>query len=126
MVRKVCLDSDVIIALLEKGGEAKNFLKSLNAYFYTTSINIFEVWYGKKKREPVQELFGLIEILGLSESESVRAANIMSGLKKKGELLEHRDVFIAAICIENNVEFFSYNKKHFERLEKFGLKLVSV
>ena len=51
MVEKVCLASDIIIGLLRKNEEARALVESADADFFTTSINIFELWYGKRKNE---------------------------------------------------------------------------
>ena len=124
MVRKVCLDSNIIIALLSRDESVKNIISALDAQFVITAVNSFEVWYGRTKGETIFELFEWLEILPFDAVVSRLAADIMRSLKQKGEIIDVQDVFIAAICIKNNVELLSLNKKHFERLKKFGLVLV--
>jgi tRNA(fMet)-specific endonuclease VapC len=123
VVRKVCLDSDVIIDFLREGN-SKAIVSSLDAVFYTSSVNVFEVWYGKKSKENVPEFLDKLETFSFDEKAAVLAAEILLSLRKKGELVEYRDVFLAAICIRNELELLTLNLKHFERLKKFGLKLV--
>lgn len=124
MVRKICLDSDVLIALLKKDEQTKRKLESLDANFYTTSVNSFEVWYGRKKSETVFQLLEWLNLLELNDKSARLAADMLRDLKKKGKMIEMRDLFIGAVCITNDVELFTYNKKHFERLKNFGLILV--
>jgi hypothetical protein len=52
------------------------------------------------------------------------ASKIYAELRKKGEIIEDPDLLIASICIANNLPLITHNKKHFKRLEKFGLKVV--
>lgn len=125
MVRKVCLDSDVIIDYLSDGN-MKSVMLSLDAEFYTTSISVFETWYGKRKQEPLPELFNWINIYGFGKDEALLAAEILLELRTKGEVIDFKDVFIASICITNDFELLTGNLKHFSRIKKFGLKLVKI
>ncbi len=124
MVRKICLDSDIIIGILNNDEATKIAIKSLDADFYLTSVNVFEVWFGRKNNEPIFELLQRLHPLILDDKSSRLAAEILRELKKRGELIDMKDLFIAAICINNEIELFTYNKKHFERLQKYGLKLA--
>ncbi len=124
MVRKICLDSDVLVALLNGDERTRSFLQVLDADFYGTTVNSFELWYGRKKSENVKDLLESLHLVSFDLASSQLAADILLELKTKGELLELKDVFIAAMCITHNIEFYTYNKKHFERLKKFGLQLV--
>jgi tRNA(fMet)-specific endonuclease VapC len=124
MVREICLDSDVLIALLNKDKKTKRLLESLDAVFFTTAINSFEVWYGRKKTETVFHLLEILRVLDMTDHAGRKAGDILRELKSKGQLLDMRDVFIAAICIKNDIELLTYNRKHFDRMSKYGLVLV--
>lgn len=126
-VKKICLDSDVVIELLKGNPKIVEIINSLPADFYLTTINIFEIWTGRIENE-TEKIIGLLSefnILEFDKKSSLRAGDIRKKLKEKGELIDIRDVFIASICIQNNIELLTYNKKHFNRLEKFGLKLTN-
>jgi len=124
MVRKVCLDSDMLLALLNKDEQAKTIISSIDGQFVSTSINSFEVWYGRKAQEPVSELFDWLDIFQFDGESARIAADIMRSLKLKGKMIEMRDIFIASICIKNNMELLTRNKKHFSRLKEFGLRMI--
>ena len=126
MVREICLDSDFLIDFFKNKEKAVAIFNSLNANYCLTSINVFELWEGRKKEEKLKEFFEQAEIKNFDYKSALLAAIINSSLKQKGEEIEIRDVFIAAICIEHNLELLTYNIKHFERMEKFGLKLVKL
>ncbi|MBI5393018.1 type II toxin-antitoxin system VapC family toxin [Candidatus Woesearchaeota archaeon] len=123
MVRKICLDSDVLISIMNNDLRVKTIFQSLDSHFYTTSINSFEIWYGRKDSENISELLQSLIKLELDDHSARIAADILRELRRKGELIDVKDLFIASICIKNNLELFTFNKKHFERLQKYGLQL---
>jgi len=125
MVRKVCLDSDVLISLLNKDEKTKSVLESVHAQFYITSVSAFEIWYGRKKSEMISALLQSLHHLELDTVAAQQAADMLRTLKEQGQIIELRDLFIGATCIRNGIELLTFNKKHFERLTPFGLKLVS-
>ncbi len=124
MVRKLCLDSDVLIALLNKEVNPRHALESSDAVLCITAINAFEIWYGRKNEETVPELLAWLEVIQISDVIARLAADILRDLKKQGMVLDFKDIFIAATCIVHNMELLTYNQKHFTRLKKYGLKLV--
>ncbi len=124
MVRRICLDSDVLIALLNKDEKTKQIIESLDADFFITTVNTFEVWYGRKKTEPIFEMLELLHSLDMNEKTAKLAGDILRKLKDDGKMIDMRDLFIGAICITNDIELLTYNKKHFERLHEFGLITV--
>ena len=62
--------------------------------------------------------------LNFDKNSGIIAGKISRQLKDNGEEVEFRDIFIGSICISNDVELFTLNVKHFERMKKFGLNLV--
>ena len=124
MVKKICLDSSVLISILTGREETKKSFEMMEASFYTTSISSFELWVGRKQDEPVSKLLDTISILDLDDQSARKAADIHRDLQKKGSTLELKDLFIGSICISNGMELWTYNLKDFERLEAFGLRLI--
>lgn len=124
MVRKICLDSDVLVELLAGNKETRALVEHLEGDFYSTAINVFELWFGRKESEKIFKLLAWLYICKFDESAAKKAADILRTLKKDGSMLELRDLFVAAICIVNDLELLTYNKAHFEKLKKFGLVLV--
>lgn len=126
MDRKICLDSDIIINFLRKSHKAKETLNKLGGEFYTTQINLFEIWSGRliDEEKTIKEMLNSLIKFDFDEDAAIKAGDIMVNLKKSGNIIDFRDLFIASICIVNNLELLTNNKKHFERLKKYGLKLV--
>lgn len=126
MDRKICLDSDIIINFLRKSPKAKETLNKLGGEFYTTQINLFEIWSGRliDEEKTIKEMLNSLIKFDFDEDAAIKAGEIMVNLKKSGNIIDFRDLFIASICIVNNLELLTNNKKHFERLKKYGLKIV--
>ncbi len=123
MVRKICLDSDVLVSLLSGNKKTKVIIEQLEGEFHSTVINVFEIWFGRKENEKIFKLLKWLNIHDLDEKSAKIAADILRKLKKEGKILEIRDLFIAAICIKNDLELLTLDK-HFKRLKKFGLILA--
>lgn len=126
MVRKILLDSDIIIDFLKKKPGLQGYLHSLEADFCTTQVNVFEIWSGRLEKEEVliRDVLDSLDKFDFDERAAFIAADIRLNLRKKGDLIDFRDIFVAAICIAEGVELLTNNKKHFERMKKFGLKLI--
>jgi predicted nucleic acid-binding protein len=126
MGRKICLDSDIIINFLRKDLPTKKIIDELGEEFYTTQINTFEIWSGRFKHEEktIKELLDSLNKVDFKEENALLAGNIQMKLRESDDSIDFRDLFIGSICISNNLELLTKNKKDFEKLKKFGLKLV--
>jgi tRNA(fMet)-specific endonuclease VapC len=126
VVRKICVDSDVLIELLRNNEKVKSVLVSLDADFFITTVNYYEVWGGRKDEEIISPFLDNFVVIDFDKSSSIIAGNIRKKLREKGDLVDVRDIFIASSCINSDLELLTLNLKHFERMKKFGLKLVKV
>ncbi|MFB6246708.1 MAG: type II toxin-antitoxin system VapC family toxin [Candidatus Pacearchaeota archaeon] len=127
----VCIDSDIIIEFLrnkESGVKTIRKIKQEDRELLTTSINSFEVLKGiqdspHEKQEGTKSFLSKFKILEFDFEVSEEAAQIFETLKKEGQPIELADIMIASIAIKNNEPLLTENKKHFKRMEKFGLIL---
>ena len=129
----VCLDTDVLIDYLRKpSGEIKRimeciFEKTLNARI--TTVNSFELWLGaflsSKETLPdcTEDFLSRLEIVGFDYDSSVEAGRVSADLKKRGDPIEIRDLFVACICKVNNMPLITRNLKHYKRIN--GLKILT-
>ncbi len=128
MENKICLDSDFLIDILRNKKEAFEWLeKNEDKDLCTTSINIFELFYGayKKNKSEIEACNFLLQnflILNLSADSAKLAGKIACKLDSLGQKIDYKDIFIASISIQENMSLKTSNKRHFERIE--GLKLV--
>lgn len=92
----------------------------------TTSVILYELSMGAKTVNKVQDLDNLligVDILPFDEQAVRKAAEIYHKLRLSNKMIEFRDIFIAAICIVNNLELVTLNTKHFERIDELNLLL---
>ena len=125
-MESVCLDTDILIDTLRGHRETVDKIRDLEMVFNlnTTVINSFELYYGAFKTKKsdknvlyVDELLERLLILKMNGYASKLAGKILADLKKKGEIIDFRDVFIASIAITSDTTLFTRNVSHFERIE---------
>ena len=125
-MESVCLDTDILIDTLRGHRETVDKIRDLEMVFNlnTTVINSFELYYGAFKTKKsdknvlyVDELLERLLILKMNGYASKLAGKILADLKKKGEIIDFRDVIIASIAITSDTTLFTRNVSHFERIE---------
>lgn len=90
-----------------------------------STVSIYEIYLGAATIEKENNIFTLIKgitILPFEYETSIKAAQIFNQLKAQNQLIEFRDIFIAATCITHRLPIVTLNKKHFERIE--GLVVI--
>ncbi len=88
----------------------------------TTTVNIFELYFGAersvKKEESLSNINSLIKSLEILEFDipaAVKTANIHAKLKNLGRTLDIEDLLIAGIVMANNEELLTRDD-HFSRI----------
>ena len=120
--RRVCLDTDVSIALIKQHPDALQFINSIaEDEIYLTAVTVFELLLRTSNLTPVEEFIKQFKILEFDHQSSINASQIVKSLKK-GSNIEIRDLFIAAVVVSNNCVLATLNRKDFENIE--GLKFV--
>jgi tRNA(fMet)-specific endonuclease VapC len=103
------IDTNVFIKHLRAENKSKTLLSQTiqqNSIFIT-SITLFELWIGatnKQKQEDINKLTNGIPVLNLDAGSSKIAAETFLTLKSRNQLIEFRDIFIAAICIKTTFQ----------------------
>ena len=123
MEQKICLDTDICIEILNKNPDyEKLFDKFFSADVFISSITVFELFLREANLLDVKRFVEYFTILDFDGSCAINGSEISKDLKKKGKIIDFRDIFIATICIVNGCDFLTLNKKHFENIN--GLKLL--
>lgn len=120
------IDSCVFIDHLRAKDKANTKLYNLSADSdcFVTAVTIYELLIGATTVEKEQEVHIVTEgfqVLPFTVTASAKAAEVYHQLKNKHQLIDFRDIFIAATCIANNQPLFTKNVKHFERIEDLTL-----
>lgn len=129
MENKVCLDTDFLIDFLRNKKDKVDWIKkNSESDLATTIINVFELYCGeyrlesKRNLERLEDFLKNFYILNLNVEIVKNAGKIAAELEKQGNMLEFRDILIAATSIHNNLPLKTDNKKHFDRIS--GLKIL--
>ena len=125
MGRKACLDTSFLIELVKGNPQTRLDIQKIEAEYALSTVTIFEMWAGKKTEENLLAAISEFTLLDFNFESAKLAGTIYKELRKRGVSLDMRDVFIAAICIKNNFELLTINKKHFQRIGEFGLVLAN-
>jgi len=131
---RVCLDTDVLIDYLRKPSEdAKRVMESVyerKVSACTTSINAFEIWLGAhlapRKAELVkdtEDFFVQLEVVSFDYGSSVDAGRVLADLRKRGESIEIRDLFVGCVCRVSGMPLITRNLKHYRHVR--GLKVLT-
>jgi len=125
-MKRVCLDTDFLVALLRKHPEAAKKAEeydSTGAEISTTSMNAFEIYLGAfrsreaaKNIKQADNLLNSIKVLHLNLESSRRSGEVLSELFRIGTSIDLRDAIIAGITLVNGYTLVTRNIEHFRRV----------
>jgi predicted nucleic acid-binding protein len=132
-MKKICLDTDFLVALLRGLPEAVNKAgeyDSVKAEISTTSMNAFEIYLGAfrsreawKNIKQADDLLSSIRILELNLEGSRKSSEILSELLRKGEPIDLRDAIIAGVALVNGYTLVTRNIEHFNRITGLSIEV---
>jgi len=131
---RVCLDTDVLIDYMRKpSGVVKRIMKGFlerKVSVCTTSVNTFEIWLGAHLApkqmglvEETRDFFDHLEVVNFDYETSVEAGRVMASLRRRGQVVEIRDLFVGCICRVGGMPLITRNLKHYKRIR--GLKVLT-
>lgn len=121
------IDTSVFIEHLRaKDKSATTLYMLINSnHLFISSVSLYELYMGattREKEKDIQLITEDVSILPFTDYTAIKSAQIYHQLKLTNQLIEFRDIFIAATCIVNNLPLTTLNKKHFERI--VGLEIL--
>jgi tRNA(fMet)-specific endonuclease VapC len=121
------IDSTVFIEYLRSRDRQNTTLVNLPeaSVLYVSDVTVFELFMGAKdehKWNDVEIILAPLVKLPFNSEAAIEAAQIFQTLQKSGNIIEFRDIFIAATAIVNNLPVKTLNVKDFSRIP--GLNLV--
>lgn len=128
-IRKVCLDTDIIIDYLKETEETNDLIKKLYLKFdeiITTAVTSYELLVGVeymqgKDRVKVENILNDIDVLPFSKEVSLESAKVSAELKKSGKQIGIADLLIAGICIYTGSCLLTKNIEHFSRIKNLQI-----
>ena len=122
MEEKVCLDTDVVISILNGETRASKLIEEIQeCEIFISTITLFELMLRKTNLEQIEMFRRKVNILDYDELSARKSSLIFKELNKKGKIIDFRDIFIASIPIVNNCRLATFNKKHFESIKELIL-----
>ena len=123
------IDTGIFIEHLRSKDKLATTLYHLSdhAHLYISAVSLYELYMGattKEKERDIKMLTEDLAVLPFTDAVSIQAAQIYHRLRLGNQMIEFRDIFIAATCIVNDLPIATatLNKKHFKRVE--GLKIA--
>ena len=124
----VLLDTDILIQFLRNDEDAKEKISRLLESYQllsTSSINVAELYFGAYLSEnkevninAVNQLLSKLVKYPFDIIDGKIYGEIRASLKRKGELINELDIFIASIAIEKDITLITRNIKHYEKVHK--------
>jgi tRNA(fMet)-specific endonuclease VapC len=119
---RVVVDTNIFINYLRARDKRNTDLYKIpdSKRIYISSVTLYELLMGatnEQKREDVQLLTEDTIVLPFDEEVSIRASEIYHELRKSNQMIDFRDIFIAATCLVHNLPIMTTNKNHFQKIQ---------
>ena len=124
----VLIDTSILIEHLRKQNRRKSILYSIvdTHDLFTSTVVEFELYAGasnSQKRRDVQEILSWCVVLPLTSDAAQAAATIYQQMRGTNQLIEVRDILIAAAALVHDLPLMTLNTNHFNRVS--GLQVLS-
>lgn len=121
------IDTNIFIEHIRSKDKQTTTLFSIPPHvtMYISAVTLYELLMGAhspERRNDIALITNGIIVLPFDENIAQQAAIVYQKLKRSSQLIDFRDIFIAATCIVNNMHLKTANRKHFDRIE--GLQLA--
>ena len=91
---------------------------------YLSAITLYELHMGATTPEKQRDIAVITEnftILPFTDEVARQAAAIYHKLRLRNQMIEFRDIFIAATCLVHDLPIVTLNKKHFQRIDSLKM-----
>ena len=118
MGKGVLIDTDILIEYVKGKCELPS------EQVFITEITLYEFIRGTKDVEKAKRILEESFTVIFHDNETIRkASEIWISLRRSGQIVDDRDILIAAASMSRKLPLLTGNKKHFERLKPFGLEI---
>lgn len=122
---RLLIDTSILIDHLRKTQKNETiFYRLASQYDYVIStITEFEfsIGFSPPNRQFAAELLAKLPVLPFDSACVKTASEIYRVLKAKNQIIPLPDVFIAATAVTYDLQFLTFARKHFERVESLKL-----
>lgn len=131
IMKSYFLDTSIIIDYLRGKEKAVNLINSLDGKITSSYLCLAELFEGvyfsnNKKVESiiVQFFSGLNTTYGIESEIAKKFGFIRQQLRKKGDMIEDIDIFIAATCLVHDLYLVTLNIKHFSKIKELKINEI--
>lgn len=125
------LDTDIVSFAFKRDSRAQIYERhtagSLLAISFMTLGELYrwplERGFTPERRQKLEEFIRSMVVLPADASLAQQWAELMVGLKRKGQTISFPDSWVAATALRHNLALVTHNRKHFEHVP--GLTLIS-
>lgn len=124
---RLAVDTNAVIAYREGIQDICTIIDNIDTLFLPVIV-LGELIYGalnssrsEQNEKVIKKLLENSVLMNIDEAVAVRYARIRSELRKKGQPIPENDIWIAAICLENEIPLIS-SDGHFENIN--GLEVT--
>lgn len=92
---------------------------------YVSAVTVYELYMGATNKDKERDVVVITEnftVLPFTDTVAQKAADLYHKLRLSNQMIEFRDIFIAATCMVHELPIVTLNKKHFKRID--GLKIL--
>lgn len=116
------IDTSIFIEYLRARDKKKSTLFTIpdSTQLFISSVTMYELLMGatdEKKQKDIKLLTEDLPVLPFDESVSKKASEVYHQLRLENNMIDFRDIFIAATCLVFELPLKTLNKKHFERIK---------
>lgn len=114
----IVLDSNALVEILDG-----SFSRGEKSMWQLLESEEKVAWGLEKRGKSVREVASFPS-LPFDREAALLSAKIEAGLEKASEPVRQADTMIAAVTVRAGARLHTYNLRHFERMKRFGLRLV--
>jgi len=123
---RILIDTSVLIDFLRKKNKLNSIFWKIKEKYdcFISTVTLFELQCGAKTEQHIKDIYKLrkwIETIPFDDNISEISATIFQSLRAKNQLIEFRDIFIAATAIARDNILATMNIRHFERIQNLSL-----
>jgi len=126
---KISLDTNIVIRLLKDDNAVINLLSRKSIIYLPVPVTAELLFAAKNSGRPKEnlktynEFIDTCRVLNITRKTADRYSTVRLQLKQKGRPIPENDLWIAAVCIENNLPIITADT-HFDNVE--GLEVVNI
>jgi tRNA(fMet)-specific endonuclease VapC len=120
------IDTSIIIDHLRKKNKKNSQLYNIvgNYTLFISAITVFEIYAGAindLKKQEISNVLEYVNILPFTKAAALKSGEIYLSLRKENQVIETKDLFIAATALSHDLPLMTLNLKHFERVKELNI-----